>query len=66
MINPWSHNDTIHPICFLEPHDHHVREVLFELMHLIKYLLALLEEKQVALVAVRVHQVDHLVVDQQK
>jgi hypothetical protein len=43
MINPGSHNDTIHPICFLEPHDHHIREVLFELMHLVKYLLSLLE-----------------------
>ena len=35
-------------------------------MHLVNYLLALLEQKQVALIAVRVHQVDHLIVDEQE
>lgn len=66
LINPRPDDAALEPVGLLQPDDRHISEALLELMHLVNYLLALLEQKQVALIAVRVHQVDHLIVDEQE
>ncbi len=63
MIDPWAHDDTVEPVGLFEPDDGHVREVLLQLVHLVQDLLPLLQQEKVVLVAIRVHQVNHLVVD---
>jgi hypothetical protein len=66
LINPRPDHTALEPVRLLQPDYRHISEALLELMHLVNYLLALLEQKQVALIAVRVHQVDHLIVDEQE
>ncbi len=63
MFDPRAHDDTVEPVGLLEPNDGHVREVLLQLVHLVQDLLSLLQQEKIVLVTIRVHQVNHLVVD---